>query len=149
MLAKTGRIVISPTTFAMGVRGRHFYHQTKNRRKCHTDMERYEDSQLYRIRHSLAHVMAQAMIERFPEAKIAIGPPIEDGFYYDFDLPRSITEDDLQWVENRMKEIVCGDHEFKMREVSPEEALTFFKGQPYKEELINDLVNGRVDENGS
>jgi threonyl-tRNA synthetase len=53
--------------------------------------ERYEDSQLYRIRHSAAHIMAEAVLERMPEAKIAIGPPIEDGFYYDFDLPRPIT----------------------------------------------------------
>ncbi|MFO7322080.1 MAG: threonine--tRNA ligase [Chloroflexota bacterium] len=110
---------------------------------------RYEDSQLYRIRHSAAHVMAQAMLERFPEAKIAIGPPIEDGFYYDFDLPRPVTEEDLEWVENRMKEIIRGNHPFTMREVSASEALEFFKDQPYKVELIKDLVSGRVDENGN
>src|SRR5690606_29183590 len=110
---------------------------------------RYEDSQLYRIRHSAAHVMAQAMLERFPEAKIAIGPPIEDGFYYDFDLPRPVTEEDLEWVENRMKEIIRGNHPFTMPEVSASEALEFFKDQPYKVELIKDLVSGRVDENGN
>ena len=75
--------------------------------------EDYKDSSLYRIRHSTAHVMAQAMLERFPEAKIAIGPPIEDGFYYDFDLPRPITEEDLAWVEKRMKEIIRGGHAFQ------------------------------------
>lgn len=111
--------------------------------------ERYEDSQLYRIRHSAAHVMAEAMLERFPQAKIAIGPPIEDGFYYDFELPRNITEQDLQWVENRMRQIIREGHEFKEREVTPEEALAFFKDQPYKIELIHDLVAGRVDENGN
>lgn len=111
--------------------------------------QRYEDSQLYRIRHSAAHIMAQAMLERFPEARIAIGPPIEDGFYYDFELPRPITEEDLQWVENRMKDIVRGNHSFVMREVTPDEALAFFKDQPYKVELINDLVAGRVDDNGN
>lgn len=111
--------------------------------------ERYEDSRLYRIRHSSAHVMAEAMLERFPDAKIAIGPPIEDGFYYDFDLPRAITEEDLAWVENRMKDILRGGHEFVLREVTPQEALAFFKDQPYKVELINDLVSGRVDENGN
>lgn len=110
---------------------------------------RYEDSQLYRIRHSAAHVMAEAMLERFPEAKIAIGPPIEDGFYYDFDLPRPVTDEDLQWVESRMKEIIRGNHPFAVREVTPDEALTFFQGQPYKEELIRDLVAGRVDDNGN
>jgi len=93
--------------------------------------------------------MAEAMLERFPEAHIAIGPPIEDGFYYDFGLPRPPTEEDLKWVENRMKDIIRGGHAFSMREVTPEEALAFFKNQPYKKELINDLVNGRVDENGN
>lgn len=108
----------------------------------------YQDSLLYRIRHSAAHIMAEAMLERLPEAKIAIGPPIEDGFYYDFELPRPITEEDLEWVEARMKAIIREGHPFTMREVSPEEALSFFKDQPYKLELINDLVAGRVDENG-
>jgi len=110
--------------------------------------QNYQDSQLYRIRHSTAHVMAEAMLERFPEAHIAIGPPIEDGFYYDFKLPRPATEEDLQWVENRMKEIIRGNYDFTVREVNPAEALEFFKNQPYKVELINDLVSGRVDENG-
>ncbi len=108
----------------------------------------YADSQLYRIRHSAAHVMAEAMLERFPEAKIAIGPPIEDGFYYDFDLPHPITEDDLKWVEKRMRKIISGNHEFTVRDVTPDEARELFKDQPYKLELIDDLVNGRVDENG-
>ncbi|MBK9125036.1 MAG: threonine--tRNA ligase [Chloroflexi bacterium] len=108
----------------------------------------YEESQLYRIRHSAAHVMAQAMLERFPEAHIAIGPPIEDGFYYDFGLPRPVQEEDLAWVEARMKEIVKGDHPFSVREVEVSEALDLFRDQPYKVELINDLVHGRTDENG-
>ncbi|MCB9450482.1 MAG: threonine--tRNA ligase [Anaerolineaceae bacterium] len=111
--------------------------------------ERYEDSQLYRIRHSSAHIMAEAMLERFPEAQIAIGPPIEDGFYYDFDLPRPINEEDLQWVESRMREIINAGYDFTVREVTPDEALKFFKQQKYKVELINDLVAGRVDENGN
>ncbi len=111
--------------------------------------ERYEDSRLYRIRHSTAHIMAQAMLERIPEAKIAIGPPIEDGFYYDFDLPRPLTEEDLNWIENRMKAIMREDHPYTVREVSPDEARAFFKGQPYKLELIDDLQNGRVDDNGN
>lgn len=108
----------------------------------------YEESQLYKIRHSAAHVMAEAMLERFPEAHIAIGPPIEDGFYYDFGLPRPITEEDVQWVEKRMKEIIRGGHDFTVREVDVAEALDLFKDQPFKVELINDLVNGRTDENG-
>lgn len=111
--------------------------------------ERYEDSQLYKIRHSTAHVMAEAMLERFPEAKIAIGPPIEDGFYYDFELPESITEQDVKWVEKRMKKILSQTHEFNVRDVSPEEAREIFADQPYKLELIDDLVNGRTDDNGN
>jgi threonyl-tRNA synthetase len=110
--------------------------------------EHYQDSQLYRIRHSTAHIMAEAVLERFPDAKIAIGPPIEDGFYYDFELPESPTEEDLKGIEKRMKKIIGGNHPFNVREVSPEEARALFKDQPYKLELIDDLVNGRVDENG-
>jgi threonyl-tRNA synthetase len=111
--------------------------------------QEYVNSQLYRIRHSAAHIMAEAMLERFPDAQIAIGPPIEDGFYYDFGLPHAPTEEDLKWVENRMKEIIKGGYEFKVKDVTPDEALKFFKNQKYKTELINDLVNGRVDENGN
>ena len=106
----------------------------------------YEDSQLYKIRHSAAHVMAEAVLERFPEAKTAIGPPIEDGFYYDFDLPAAITEDDIKWVEKRMKKILSQRHDFTMREVSTDEAKAIFHDQPYKLELIDDLVKGRVDD---
>ncbi len=109
----------------------------------------YKNSQLYRVRHSTAHVMAQAMLERFPEALIAIGPPIEDGFYYDFDLPRPVTDEDLQWVENRMREIIREGHDFSEKEVTPDEARAFFAGQKYKIELINDLVAGRVDDMGN
>ena len=61
--------------------------------------ERYEDSDLYRIRHSAAHVMAEAVLEMFPQAKYTIGPPVEDGFYYDFELSRPLTPDDLSQIE--------------------------------------------------
>ncbi len=108
----------------------------------------YKNSHLYRIRHSASHIMAEAVLERFPEAKIAIGPPIEDGFYYDFDLPRPLTDEDLQWIEQRMKAIIRGDYDFTVREVTPEEARAQFTDQPYKLELINDLVSGRTDDNG-
>jgi threonyl-tRNA synthetase len=58
--------------------------------------EKYEESQLYEMRHSAAHIMAQAVVEMFPEAKYTIGPPVENGFYYDFDLPRNLTPEDLE-----------------------------------------------------
>lgn len=112
-------------------------------------MERYEDSELYRIRHSMAHVMAQAMLERFPEAKIAIGPPIEDGFYYDFELPQPITEADLNWVTKRMKKIIAGKHPFARKVVSAEEAQDLFADQPYKLELIDGLLSSNTDEYGN
>jgi len=70
--------------------------------------QKYEESNLYKIRHSAAHVMAQAVLEMFPEGKVAIGPPIEDGFYYDFYLPRPLTPEDLEAIEARMKEIIQG-----------------------------------------
>lgn len=109
----------------------------------------YEESNLYRIRHSAAHVMAQAVMEMFPgEADIAIGPPIDDGFYYDFDLPRPLTPEDLESIENRMKEILSGDHEFEREELSADQAREIFKDQTYKQELITGLEAGGVDEYG-
>jgi threonyl-tRNA synthetase len=107
---------------------------------------------LYRIRHSAAHVMAQAVIERFgasDEVELGIGPPIENGFYYDFKLPRSITDEDLAWIENRMKTIVGGKHPFHVRSMSSDEARTLFAGQSLKLELIAGLAAGEEDEYGN
>jgi len=112
-------------------------------------LEKYEDSDLYRIRHSAAHVMAQAVLEMFPEGKIAIGPPIEDGFYYDFDLPRPLTPEDLEVIEKRMRQIISGKHPFEKEVISAEEARQIFKDQPYKQELIDGLEEGGYDEYGN
>ncbi len=111
--------------------------------------ERYEDSDLYRIRHSAAHVMAQAVVEMFPEAKYTIGPPVEDGFYYDFDLPRPLTPDDLAVIEKRMRQIIAGKYEFVKKVVSADEARQIFRDQPYKLELIDGLAQGGFDEYGN
>lgn len=111
--------------------------------------ERYEDSWLYRIRHSAAHIMAQAVLEMFPNGKIAIGPPIEDGFYYDFDLPRPLTPEDLEKIEQRMREIIRGDYPFIKKVVTAEEARQIFRDQPYKLELIDGLEAGGMDEDGN
>lgn len=111
--------------------------------------ERYEDTQLYKIRHSAAHVMAQAVMEMFPDGKVTIGPPVENGFYYDFDLPRNLTPEDLELIEKRMRQIVQGKHEFKKRVVSAEEARQIFADQPYKLELIDGLEKGGLDEYGN
>ena len=88
-----------------------------------------EKDQLYKIRHSAAHVMAQAVLELYPEAKIAIGPPIDTGFYYDFDLgkeengrPRTFSPEDLEAIEKRMRQIIAGKYPFVYREVSADEA---------------------------
>ncbi|MCL4269006.1 MAG: threonine--tRNA ligase [Anaerolineales bacterium] len=111
--------------------------------------ERYEDSYLYKIRHSTAHVMAQAVLEVFPDGKPTIGPPVENGFYYDFDLPRNLTPEDLEQIEKRMRQIVQGKHDFKKTVISAEEAKRIFADQPYKLELIEGLEKGGLDEYGN
>jgi len=106
------------------------------------------EERLYKLRHSTAHVMAQAVLEVFPEGKIAIGPPIEDGYYYDFDLPRALTPEDLEAIERRMRKIISGNHTFSRRELSAGEARKLYADQPYKLELIDAIVEGGVDEYG-
>lgn len=110
----------------------------------------YVGSHLWKIRHSAAHVMAQAVRDIFPEGqvKIAIGPPIDDGFYYDFDLPRALTPEDLEEIEQRMRRVFNEDHKFIRRELSADEARKLFADQPYKLELIDGLEQGGVDEYG-
>jgi threonyl-tRNA synthetase len=103
-----------------------------------------QNDPLYKLRHSTAHVMAEAVLHLFPDAKIAIGPPVENGFYYDFDLPRPLTPDDLQDIEKRMRKIVQGKFAFTRREVSADEARELFKDQPYKLELIDGLQGART-----
>ncbi|MFQ5855234.1 MAG: threonine--tRNA ligase [Anaerolineae bacterium] len=110
---------------------------------------------LYKLRHSTAHVMAQAVLERFPEAKLGIGPPIDDGFYYDFDLgideernSRTFSPDDLEKIEERMRKVVKGRWAFERQEVTADEARDLFRDNPYKLELIDELAAGNVDEYG-
>jgi threonyl-tRNA synthetase len=112
--------------------------------------EIYEESELYKIRHSTAHIMAQAVMEMFEpgEAKISIGPPIENGFYYDFELPRQLTPDDFKAIEKRMRQIIAEKHPFEKKVVSAKEAKKVFKDQPFKIELIEGLEEGGVDEYG-
>ncbi len=103
-----------------------------------------EQNDLDVLCHSTSHVMAEAVLSMFPEAKLGIGPPIEDGFYYDFDLPRSLTPDDLGEIESRMRESIKAHKPFVRREVSLEEAKGIFADQPYKLELIRDMGEGEV-----
>jgi threonyl-tRNA synthetase len=107
------------------------------------------DPKLYKLRHSLAHVMAQAVVEKFPQAKPTIGPPIEFGFYYDFDLDVNPSDGDLEWITNRMRQIIKGKHHFRVREISAEEGRAVFKDNPYKLELIDGLAKGGQDEYGN
>ena len=109
---------------------------------------KYEESHLYRLRHSTAHVMAQAVLEKFPDGKVAIGPPIEKGFYYDFDLPRPLTPKDLAEIEARMREIIAEGHDFCYQEVDEEKARRIFADQPYKLELIDGILSAGTDEYG-
>ena len=111
--------------------------------------EDYVKSELYRIRHSTAHIMAEAVLEMFPDARVAIGPAIEDGFYYDFDLPCSLTPDDLEVIENRMKELIKSKENFVYNEVSADQARQIFKDQPFKLELIDGLEHGNLDDDGN
>ena len=102
------------------------------------------EENLEAIRHSATHVMAEAVQSFFPEAKFGIGPPIQDGFYYDFDLPRSLTPDDLITIEAKMKEIIAGNFPFVREEVEKEKAREIFKSQTYKLELIDELPDEKV-----
>ncbi len=116
----------------------------------------YNQTELYRIRHSAAHVMAEAVTDLFPDVRLAIGPPIEDGFYYDFDLgldergkPRTFSPEDLERIEARMLELLRQNAAFEHSTMPVDEALAAFAGQPYKLELIHDLAAGKVDEMGN
>ena len=91
------------------------------------------------LRHSCAHVLAQAVTDLYPDAKYAIGPPVEDGFYYDFDVPRPFTPEDLERIEARMRELVAADQPFVREELSREEGLARFADQPYKLEIIQSV----------
>lgn len=106
----------------------------------------YADSEqgLAILRHSTAHLMAQAVTELFPEAKWAIGPPIEDGFYYDFDVARPFTPEDLAAIEARMGELARERQRYVREEISREDALTEFADQPYKREIIELVGQGEI-----
>ena len=103
-----------------------------------------KDEKLAMIRHSMAHVMAEAVLEMFPDAQIAIGPSIENGFYYDFELPRQLVESDLDEISARMKAIIASGKEFRRIEVSRDEARRMFADQKFKLELIDAIPEGET-----
>jgi threonyl-tRNA synthetase len=116
------------------------------------DLSSVDPEVVKRIRHSCAHILAQAVVERFsPEGdvQVAIGPPTGDGFYYDFGLPRTINPDDLEWLEARMREVVNTDLTFDCEEISVDRARDVFAGQVFKGEIIDGVVDGNSDEWGN
>ncbi len=96
------------------------------------------------LRHSCAHVLADAVQRLWPESKLTIGPPIENGFYYDFDTPHAFTDEDLRTLEELMRKIVVEDHPFVEKEVTRQEAIDYFtkRGETYKVELIHSFAEG-------
>lgn len=103
------------------------------------DMDIEKKERLETIRHSTSHVMAEAVLKLFPGSKVAIGPSIENGFYYDFELTRPITQEDLPAIEKEMRKILSSNKEFQRKELSRSEAKVMFADQPYKLELIDGL----------
>ena len=96
------------------------------------------------MRHSASHVMAEAVLSMFPDAKFAIGPAIEDGFYYDFELSRSLSPEDLPVIEKKMGEIIKANLPFTRRELTKSEAKKLFANQPYKLELLEEIRDDKV-----
>lgn len=107
------------------------------------------DDALFRQRHSAAHLLAEAVLEQFPTARIGIGPPVADGFYYDFELPKSLGPEDLEALEERVKELIKAGGEFEYSVLSAEEARAKFADQPYKLELIDGIASSGTDEYGN
>lgn len=103
-----------------------------------------EMNELQTLRHSAAHILAQAVKRLFPEAKLTIGPPIDTGFYYDFDVETPFTREDLDAIEKEMKKIVKDNLKIERFELPRDEALELMKDEPYKVELINELPEGEV-----
>lgn len=103
-----------------------------------------KQSELEKLWHSTAHVMADAVLQLFPNAKLAIGPATKEGFYYDFDVEKPFTASDLEKIEKKMREIIARNEEFVRKDISKQEALQLFKNQPYKVELIKELPVSNV-----
>lgn len=107
-------------------------------------MEKELEEKLHMYRHSMAHVLAKALTQIWPDVKLTIGPAIDNGFYYDIDLNHSITPEDFKQIEEKMNAIIKNNEDFVRQEVSKQEALKIFKGNEYKEELINELPEDEI-----
>ena len=107
-------------------------------------MSKEINEKLQMQRHSMAHVLAKALVELYPNLKLTIGPAIEDGFYYDIDMEKSIVPEDFKAIEDKMNEIIKRDENFVRKEISKNEALEMFKENPYKCEIINELPENKI-----
>ncbi len=103
-----------------------------------------KEERLARMRHSAAHVLAEAMLDLMPEAELGIGPPIENGFYYDFRLPRPLTQEDLAWLEERMRKSIAAKLPFRMEKITRQEAEERWRNQPFKLDLLKDLGDDEI-----
>jgi threonyl-tRNA synthetase len=113
--------------------------------ESHVDLNALsQEERLARMRHSAAHVLAEAMLDLMPEAELGIGPPIDTGFYYDFRLPRALTQDDLTWLETRMRQSISKRHAFQMAKITRAEAQTQWARQPFKLDLLADLDDDHI-----
>ena len=112
--------------------------------EANVDVVEKEMTPVERMRHSGAHVLAEAVLRLFPDARLGIGPPIENGFYYDFELPRPLSPDDLAAIESYMRESIAADKRFERRPISREDAERLFREQPFKLELINEFGDGNL-----
>jgi threonyl-tRNA synthetase len=115
-------------------------------KRINKEQKNQNEKQLQIMWHSCSHVLAQAVMQMFPEAKLGIGPAIEDGFYYDFDLPRSLIPEDLQIIEKKMKKIIKENYQFKKEIVDRKKAIEFMKKirQFYKVELLKEMKDKKV-----
>ncbi|MBP06095.1 MAG: threonine--tRNA ligase, partial [Chloroflexi bacterium] len=98
----------------------------------------------YKIRHSAAHLLAEAVLKKHPDAKLTIGPPIDDGFFYDFDVDITFSPQDLASIERDMKRSVKRNTKFERNELSKKEALEIYKDNPYKIEIINSMPEDEI-----
>jgi threonyl-tRNA synthetase len=102
-----------------------------------------EDKQIFKVRHSLSHLLATAVLEKYPQTRLGIGPVIENGFYYDFDFKKPLSESDLPSLEEKIRELIKEKIVFKKKSISPAEGRKLFKKAPYKLQLVNELVKAK------
>ena len=113
--------------------------------ESHVDLDALpQEDRLARMRHSAAHVLAEAMLDLMPDAELGIGPPIDTGFYYDFRLPRALTQEDLTWLEERMHQSISKRHLFQMAKITRAEAVSRWARQPFKLDLLQDLDDDNI-----